>query len=189
MAKEDQQDSQHQDNQNQKKPGFFKRRAEAIQDNAERSVGLYAIRDGMSFIKESISILNPFRKRENVRVETFEESYIRHQQTEEGVQRIYKVMALKFYAAIFMIGLVWLKMIHAAMLGQVLIVFSALAISAVPGAIALTTAFRMHQVYMRQWCSWQDWFGNSDGWWPQSLSQMQKKHRKLEKERKRMFGR
>jgi hypothetical protein len=164
----------------EKKPGFFARRIIRLKSSTQKVVGVGAIKDGANSIRASLRILDPRRlSKKEVKVESFDESFARHNQTEEGLQRIYKMFLWRFYIAFVFFVLTQVYMLASAALGQIWLAVVILAVSAVPGALCLTAAFRLHQLYVREWCSWSQWFENKDGWWPNSVSRLRKKHKKI----------
>ena len=150
-----------------KSTGFFARQTTKVSNKFKKVIGAEGIQDGYGAIKEYGQVLDP-RKKRNVRVESFEDSYARHGVTEERYEEIYKVMWYKFYTIVAVFGAIILWMVYLALDGRIFTMVSACGVLAVAGALAVTTAFRLHQLSIRNWCTFKEWFNNESGWWPMS---------------------
>jgi hypothetical protein len=168
-----------------KKPGFFARKKDQAISKSQKVVGAEAIKDGVSVIKTYSQLLNPWRKREGVRVETFEDSYERFNLDEEGLAQIYNNLSRKFYAAFVIMTAILAWMLVLAFEGRVTTALVTLSVSSVAAAVALTTAFRLHQLYVRKWCSFKEWFENDEGWWPKTWEQAVIAKKRLERDDKK----
>lgn len=174
---------------NNKKPGFLARKRDQMVSKSQKVVGAEAIKDGASAIKSYSQLLNPWRKRENVRVETFEDSYARFNLTEEGLEAIYRNLTRKFYMSFSIMGAILAWMLVLAFDGKVTTAVVTLSVASVAAAVSLTTAFRLHQLYIRHWCSFREWFENDEGWWPKTWEQAVIEKKKVERSERKVRSR
>jgi hypothetical protein len=147
--------------------GFFSRQTTKLTEKAKKIIGAEGIRDGYEAIREYGQILT-LKKPKSKNVESFEDSYARHGVNEERYKEIYMSMLYKFYAiAITMVVIVgW--MVVLALAGKIFTMVSVVGVLSVAVALLITTAFRLHQLRIRHWCTFAEWFNNKDGWWPVS---------------------
>lgn len=154
------------DEKSKEKDGFFNKKKKSVTSIAESMIGVQHIKDGANLITSSVKRMSPWYKRKNVRVESFEDSYIRFNLTEKKLEAIYKNLNRKFYMCLMLTVIIIAWMVILAISGKISTSLAALSISLVPTSIAITTAFRMHQIHSREWCTFKEWFDNNDGWWP-----------------------
>lgn len=149
------------------KQGFAARQKDKLVNKTEKLMGYGAIKDGFEYIRENLALLNPFRKR-NAKVETFEESYKRHNLDEGTLAKIYKNLIARFFIAMLVTGGLWVWMFYLAVHGTILTALAVCAISVATCALAWSTAFRLHQLYRREWCTVSEWWGGGESRWPKS---------------------
>jgi hypothetical protein len=164
--------------------GFWTRRKDNTLTKGKKVVGWGAIEDGANVLKAYGGLLDPRRKREAAHVETFEESCARFDVDEPKLKVSYNGMMLQFYCAVALtVGLVgW--MFYMAWAGHF---FASVVVSAttmVPIALALTTAFRLHQLAIRRWCTFGEWVGSKGGWWPQDWHELELERIESEKKQR-----
>lgn len=148
------------------KPGFWNRQSDKVTKKTKSVVGYEAIKDGYDAIVEYGSVLNPFKKKKKRNVESFEDSYDKHGMSEEGLRSIYKILIYKFYAAVTMTILVLLWMSYLAYDGRLSTFLAAIGVLAVAIAVSVTTSFKLHQIHVREWCSFGQWMNRNGSLWP-----------------------
>jgi hypothetical protein len=164
--------------------GFWERRKDNTLTKGKKVVGWGAIEDGANALKSLGGLLDPRRVKKEARVETFEESCARFDMDESKLKVAYAGMSMQFYCAVVlavgMIGWMFYMAFTEHFFSSVVVAATTL----VPLSLAFTTAFRLHQLAIRRWCSFGEWVGSEGDWWPKDWSALELERIESEKKQR-----
>lgn len=145
--------------------GWFSKQGDKIKNYGGKLVGSREIETNHNIIRQSISRLFGWRKRE-IKEETFANAYARFGLNESKLKAIYSQFVFRFYLFLaFLFVDVFLLALFIAQ-GNWKGVLPSVGFFAICFTQVFISSFRSYQIKRRELVGFRDWFSDPDAWWP-----------------------